>query len=326
MRWLQTLLALSWTGLPAMTMGAALDQESYVRVGASVLRIEAPRVQGGFALGSGVAVASDKVVTNCHVTHDARAIHVLRGGLRFAASAQASDIEHDICLLDVPGLDAAAVPLGSGATLSVGQPLSALGYTGGLGLQNSPGEVLALHRFEGGHVIQTSSFFTSGASGGGLFDADGRLVGILTFRLRGGVGHYFSGPVEWVRGLLDGSSAVRFEPVGPAPAGPRRPYWQALSDALPRFLRAAVLLREDRWSDLEVLAADWVRDSPEDGEPWYLRGAALEHLGRLPEARDALECALQVDPGRTPALARLASMEQEPGPSPLRVPSDPVCR
>jgi S1-C subfamily serine protease len=41
-------------------------------------------------------------------------------------------------------------------------------------------------------VIQTSTAFTSGASGGGLFDEDGRLVGILTYRLRGASGYYFS--------------------------------------------------------------------------------------------------------------------------------------
>jgi hypothetical protein len=40
--------------------------------------------------------------------------------------------------------------------------------------------------------LQGSAPFTSGASGGGLFDADKRLVGILMFRMRGAGAQYFS--------------------------------------------------------------------------------------------------------------------------------------
>jgi serine protease Do len=272
-----------------------LDPATYVRLGASVLMVEAPRVQGGYAVGSSVIVAPETVVTNCHVTRDAREISVLQGGLRFAADAQASDIERDLCLLRVPGLPAPAVPIGRSATMHIGEPVAALGYSAGAGLQQSPGEVVELHRFDDARVIQSSAAFNSGASGGALFDGQGRLVGILTFRLRGGHLHYFAAPAEWIAALLASPPRVPFVAVGPAPRT-RRAFWQAPPDHLPRFLRAKSMQLDRRWLELETLTADWAREQPDDGEPWFLRGTALEQLGRRAEARQVLACALVVDP------------------------------
>lgn len=300
---MKALLSLLLAGLP-LVGHAVMDRAAFVGLASSVVRIEAPRPAGGFSLGSGVAVGRDTVVTNCHVTRDARQVNVIRDGVRWPARAQASDIARDLCLLQVPGLAAPVVAIGKADDLHFGQPVNALGYTGGLGLQNSAGEVLELHHHDGGRVIQTSNWFTSGASGGGLFDDDGRLVGILTFRLRGGEAHYFAAPAEWVRQLLDHGDLVPVTPLDPL----RQPYWQLDARLQPRFLRAAVLLRDDRWRELEGLAADWVRAEPRDGEPWFLLGEALQMLGRTPEARGALECSLRLEPARPAARRRLAEM------------------
>jgi hypothetical protein len=311
---LPRLLVAVLTGLLPLTPAAAPDQAAFVRMGASVLRIEAPRANGGFSLGSGVTVAPDKVVTNCHVTRDAREIHVVRGAMRWPVAAQASNLDHDLCLLQVPGLQARSVPLGRAADLSVGQPVTALGYTGGIGMQNSRGEVIELHRYDGAHVIQASNRFGSGASGGGLFDDDGRLVGILTFRLRGGEAHYFAAPVEWVQRMLANPDPASFETIAPLDS-PLRAFWQRSAGAQPRFLQAAVLRRDDKWTELAAMAVAWLRADVSDGEPWYLLGVALERLNQPVAARLALECALRVEP--TPRAARrwLASLfvREQPG-------------
>ena len=85
---------------------AEIDQSRLLGLSASVLKIESLRVQGGFSLGTGVVVAPERLVTNCHVTHDALKINVLRGGQRWLAVSQRSDVGHDLCLLRVPGLKA----------------------------------------------------------------------------------------------------------------------------------------------------------------------------------------------------------------------------
>ncbi len=291
-------------GVPAH---AALERAAFVSLGASVMRVEAPRPHGGFSLGSGVAVGADKVVTNCHVTRDAREVHVVRHGVRWPAQSQASDLSRDLCLLDVPGLQAPVVPLGRSASLAIGQPVTALGYTGGIGIQSSSGEVVDLHRHDGARVIQSTNWFSSGASGGGLFDDDGRLVGILTFRLRGGEAHYFAAPAEWVSQMLAESRSGSFRKVMPLDSQPL-PYWQARASAQPHFLKAAVLVRDARWGELETLASEWSRNDPDDAEPWYLLGAALDRLDRPGEARRALECALRLEPAHAQARTRLTEL------------------
>jgi hypothetical protein len=300
--------SLSWLGaLLAGTLAAApghaeVDRAAFLRLASSVLKVEAIRVQGGYSLGSGVVVAPHKVVTNCHVTRDATEIHVLRSGLRLAVDAQASDVEHDLCVLRVPDLQAAPVALGRASALRIGEPVTALGYTGGLGMQNVRGDVVALHRLDGGSVIQSSNWFNSGASGGGLFDDELRLVGILTFRLRGGAAHYFAAPVEWIEPLLGDDRPAR----GIAPFGAQElAFWQRPQEAQPDFLKAAVLERNRDWPALDALSSAWSRGTPADPEPWYLRGLALAQLGRLAPARSALERAVEIEPASSAAWYRL---------------------
>ncbi len=307
----------------AVPAHAALDQALFVSTGASVLRIEVPRSGGGYGLGSGVAVDEGAVVTNCHVTRDASEIFVVRGEARLAVTAQASDQGHDLCLLDVPGLHAPAVPLGRSAALSVGQSLTAIGYTGGAGLTRSLGEVVELHRLDGARVIQSSNQFNSGASGGGLFDDSGALVGILTFRLRGAQAHYFAAPAEWVQQLLDASRRGAYEKVGPLPRQPAA-YWEAMDSRRPHFLEAAALRHAMRWQELQERAHTWLRAEPGDAEPWVALGMALVRLGRMQEGRSALECALRLDRSHHAARAWLAqtlpaAMSWLDGPAPCVV-------
>jgi hypothetical protein len=289
--------------LASPAANAALERAELIGIAGSVLRIEAPRASGGYSVGSGVAVGNDRVITNCHVTRDAQAITVVRGSERWPARGQIANAERDLCLLTVPGLVAPAARLGQAGSLAIGQMLSALGYTGGLGIQSSDGEVVELHRHDGGHVIQSSNWFSSGASGGGLFDDAGALVGILTFRLRGGETHYFAAPVEWVRQLIDNAGSA-------APSSNPRalPYWQVQPDVQPRFLRAALMRRESRWSDLAALAREWLQTATDDAEPWHLLGLALTRLDRPADALAALECALHLSPSHAAVRSSLDAL------------------
>ena len=301
------LLIAALLAVQALPSRAALARAEIMGLAASVLRIEVPRERGAVSLGSAVAVGPERVVTNCHVTRDGRAIHVLRGGVRWPAHALRSDFARDLCLLGVPGLKAPVVPLGHASALAIGQRVAALGYTGGVGIQSSAGQVLELHRHDGGHVIQSNNRFSSGASGGGLFDEQARLVGILTFRLRGGDAHYFAAPVEWVRQMLDAES----DP--PDRAAPNLAYWQAASSQQPLFLQAAALQRDDRWNDLATLTRHWLRQAHGDAEPWHLLGLALTHLNQPQAARAALECSLHLAPAHITVRANLDRLRAHGG-------------
>jgi hypothetical protein len=302
---MKRLLVLVLWLLAASAVRADMDRAVLIGLSASVLKIEVVRVQGGFSLGSGVVVAPEKILTNCHVTRDALKVNVLRGGARWLAASQLSDVDHDLCLLRVPGLRASVVTLGQSEQLKPGQPLIALGYTGGAGMQNSQGEVIALHRFDGSRVIQSSNWFSSGASGGGLFDEDQRLVGILTFRLPGDETHYFAAPAEWLQAMLAAPGEEGYSDVVPDRLQ-QLAYWQWPVLDQPRFLKAALLQRDEQWPELESVALEWARADASDPEPWYLLGVALAQMNRLPEAQHALECSLAIEPASAAAWARLA--------------------
>jgi len=246
---------------------ADAERVTLLALAASVLQVEAPDDRGRLSLGSGVVVGPERVVSNCHVTRASSLVLVLYGGERWQATGQVVDMGHDLCLLQVPGLPAPPVSMGRAATLHVGDAVQALGYTGGMGLQRSAGEVVALHLLDGAPVVQSSNWFSSGASGGGLFDAAGHLVGVLTFRLRGGAAHYFAAPSEWVQSLLAQAEVGAWQTVQP-----QEPlalsYWQQPASGQPRFLREAAVQRDHQRAAPTVLdPAAPQRSGPSNDRP-----------------------------------------------------------
>lgn len=300
---------------------AAIDPGTLIKLSTSVLKVEVIRAQGGYSLGSGVVIGADSVVTNCHVTRDARRIAVLQDGLRLPAQSQRVDAYHDLCLLRVRGIDSARA-VEFGRQLVVGQAVTAVGHTAGA-LQSSVGMVLALHRMDGGRVIQSSNYFNSGASGGGLFDAESRLVGILSFRLRGATAHYFAMPAEWLVRQIQGAEGE--EPVAPHRSG-ELAFWEQPMEAQPFFLRAAVLENDGNWRALQPLAAEWLRRDATDPEPWYLLGLALDQQDLPNEARHALECSLAIAPDFETARARLERLSRRHEPKPESTAASLPCR
>lgn len=294
--------------LSANAAHAEFDRRSLVQLGRSVLRIEAEGDGGRLQLGSGVVIAKEHVVTNCHVTRNASSISVVQAGARWSAQAQAVDMERDLCVLQVPGLPNAPVGLGHAGLLREGQELAALGYTGGPALSISGGSVVALHHWDGQLVIQCSNGFTSGASGGGLFDRDGALVGILTFRLPGGRTHYYAVPAEWLQERVQ--RALRFEPIAPLHG---QSFWQRPTAAQPFFLQAAALERAGQWDALLQLAERWVREDARDAEPLYLRAVAQEGLGRDAAAVSDWRRSLELDANYSRSWARLARLYHRTG-------------
>ncbi len=207
----------------------------FQRIGARIVRVIAAEDGGRTGFGSGVPIGRNLVVTNCHVTRHAHAIQVVargdEGGVALDVEAQAIDVEHDLCLLRTAA-SLPVAPFPTGAPPRLGDWVVGIGYTGGLRLGIQTGLVTALYPWDGASVVRSSTAFNSGASGGGLFNRADELIGILTFRGRGGTAPFFSLPVAWVGGLLGRSSFVAVAPQGPAPS-----FWEKEGSEQPPFLR-----------------------------------------------------------------------------------------
>jgi len=287
-------IAGAWT-LQALVAGAsadALQPSAFVTVASGVVRVEATRKQGGLSIGSGITIAPSIVVTNCHVVRDALAIDISGGGAVWTVTGVAADGVYDVCFLRVPTWNGRPATLGERGSLRLGQPVAAIGFTGGVGKTMRFGRVQALHPLDGGRIIESDTAFSSGASGGGLFDAKGALVGLLTFRLKGRGGSYYSLPVAWIRDRLpiDGDWAE----VAPLPAA--LPFWQRDVDTMPFFMRAAPLYSQERWGELLELTQRWSAAEPRDAEPLCLRGDAMQKLGRPEAAVAAYTEAVELGP------------------------------
>ena len=279
--------------------GMPFDQAYWIAVSSGVVKIEVSR-PGGYSLGTGVVVDRGKVVTACHVLRGGARVAVLYAGLRHSAVARNTSAERDICLLRVPTLEAPPVVLRPTSRLAIGEDVGAIGFSAGARVHYVHGVVERLHRYDGGVVVQGSAAFTSGASGGGLFDADKRLVGILMFRMRGAGAQYFSVPVEWMAGGLDGSAD---EAVDADIAS--EPFWNRAPDRLPYFMRANVLLSEQRWNDLPILLSQWKLDEPSSAEPDFLAGELDSHHGQTALALVDYREAVARDPGHALAWSGL---------------------
>lgn len=152
------------------------------------------------AMGSAVVVGQERLVTNCHVLAKAARVWVARQNARHSATLEHPDPERDLCLLKAAGLAAPPVTVGNVHDLKPGSRVYAIGSPRGLEQTISDGLLSGVRRTSGGEftALQITVPISRGSSGGGLFDAQGRLIGITTFTLRDAQNVNFAVPATWI--------------------------------------------------------------------------------------------------------------------------------
>ena len=255
------------------TLGVQAAQTAATDPAATVYKIRAKR-DGHIADGSAVLIAPGRLLTACHVTRDAQLIKAGREEIEWRAYPVIFDIEHDLCVLSVPELSA-AIPATIGATqdLRLGDPVIAVGYPRGGKRDESHGEIKGLHTLDGGTVLQVSAGFDHGKSGGGLFDASGRLIGIIGFKTRAGRDFNFALPLDWAGDAIPGQAAIKSH------AKRELAFWQRPIKQRPLFLRAASLEANRDWDTLLGVAHEWVAADEFNPSSWFCLGRALTKLG-----------------------------------------------
>jgi serine protease Do len=146
-----------------------------------------PGPEQGGSLGSGFIVdASGLVVTNNHVVGDARTVTVqLSDGREFKGTVLGKDPKTDIAVVRIEGGSGfKAVAWGDSDRARVGDAVFAVGSPFGLGNTVTSGIVSARGREIGAgpydDFLQVDAAINSGNSGGPLFDAWGRVIGVNT--------------------------------------------------------------------------------------------------------------------------------------------------
>jgi S1-C subfamily serine protease len=160
------------------------------RVGPSVVGLGR-----GWGRGSGAVIAPGHVLTCAHNLRGDDVTVTRADRERVTARVSATDLDLDLAVLDVDTGDAPAVEWPETAgTPEIGTPVVALADPGGRGLRATLGFVsVAGRRFRGPRgrrvegAIEHSAPLPRGSSGGPLVDADGRLLGVNSIRLEGGL-------------------------------------------------------------------------------------------------------------------------------------------
>ncbi|MDA3833923.1 MAG: trypsin-like peptidase domain-containing protein [Spirochaetales bacterium] len=267
--------------LSASVVQSKIASEVFKEVSPSVVVIRTYDTQGNDKmLGSGVTLKDGVVVTNCHVLKDAATIQVDRHDIKYPATLLQSDWDRDICSLSVNGLKGQAVTKGSTTHLQVGDKVYVVGAPQGLDLTLSDGLISSLHPVAGGQYLQITAPISPGSSGGGLFDAEGRLIGLPTFYLAGGQQLNFAVPVEWVNEL----------PKRNAPAP------KAKKTTSTEWLNQTIEFEEVKdWPGMLKHTYRWVKNQPREGA-WLNLGRAYEKNNQLNKSIEAFQQALRINP------------------------------
>jgi len=249
------------------------EQAGTIDPGAAVYKIRVKR-DGHVADGSAVLVAPGRLLTACHVIRSAQSIRVGLEETQWQAYPTMAAIKHDLCTLDVPEL-ASATPAAIGETerLELGDPVIAVGYPRGGRRDTRFGQLKGLHAFDGANVLQVSAQFDSGTSGGGLFDASGRLIGIIGFKAMAGGNFNFALPLIWAGDAVPGQAAITAD----QPQG-QQAFWERPNAERPLFLRAASLEANGEWEGLRSVAEEWVATDELNPASWLCLSRALGKL------------------------------------------------
>lgn len=290
----------------------AYDKQALIDAFFSVVMIRGYNESGGVAYGSGVVVGQDKVITNCHVFRATKQPWVSKGEDVYQITSVKADVWHDLCLVKTQPMPINPVKLGGSMNLQRGQEVVGFGHSNG-----SPAPLTSTGTVRGiyddatstGKVIRTTAKFLMGASGSGLFDMDGHLIGVNTFKTAGKGGSvHFAVPVEWIENLDKQTEISTFPITGKA-------LWEEDEDKKPFYMQAAVPESRQDWVALAAVSEKWTMAEPKSTDAWYSLGLALENINKTDLAAKAYKESSELDPLHYEALVRLGMIAKNKGDS-----------
>ncbi len=232
--------------------------------------------------GSGVVIGPGQVMTNCHVVQDAVTLRVRSGEKEFPATVVSGNIPRDLCRLEVKDLAAPSVTIRVSSDVKPGEQVHTVGNPLGFGLAVGSGLVSAIKRTGDDIQIYTSAPTSPGSSGGGLFDGQGRLIGITTAQYLDAQNFNRALPAEWITDLIKNGA-----PWKTPPKTEPDPDW---------LMRTESLREAGDWAKLEEWARRWQEYWPTSADADELLGLALLKQDKYQDAMAALSSAVKKAP------------------------------
>lgn len=284
----------------------AFDREKLLGSFYSIVMIRGHNPDGSLAYGSGVVVEPKKVLTNCHIFRQTKEPWISRGEDTFTIDSVQADRYHDLCLITSEALPFPPAQIGSATSMKKGEEILAIGHSSASPAPiTSIGAIKSIYPFENGNVIRSTARFAMGASGSGLFDSEGHLIGINTFKTPGKNAYFYALPIEWL-------ASVKAKPVDTFPIDGKT-FWEEDDDHKPLFMQVAEPEIQQDWGKLSTIAEKWIKAEPNNSEAWFELGFAQEHLNQKTEAEKSYRHAIMLNGQNIDALFRVGLIASERG-------------
>ena len=278
---------------------ALTPQEIYRQAERQVFVLEVLDEKGAlFSFHTAVLFDQDTVATQCDSVQGAPSLRLRQGAAIYPATITAQkDSARNLCLLHAPGVGESTTKLRDDDP-QTGSQVYAVSNALGLGISIAEGVVSGIRASRGESLIQFTAAIAPGSEGGGLFDAEGRLIGLISYRQRDGQNVNFALPARWLKEIEQRAASTD------AAEG-----WRA---------KALTLEREAKWDELVQHASAWSKALADSAEAWLWLGSAQTRRQDWAAAEIAYREALRREPSATEAgivLARVLLAQNKPQPA-----------
>ena len=176
----------------------------FTRVSPNVWVVQAVDAQGKvLASGSAVATGPGTAVTSCQLLAKASTAALKRDNVSYGATLVFPDVARDMCQLRIANFAAPPLGIAPANALQVGMPLYIVGSPRGKELTLGVGMLAGLRRNDAGQLeaLQLVGPPEAGLGGAGIFDAQGRLVGLAGTAPAGSASANLAMPASWIAEL-----------------------------------------------------------------------------------------------------------------------------
>ncbi len=192
----------------------------FEQVAPSVVHISTPK-----SVGSGFFVDSKGLIlTNVHVIGEADEVKVvtLEGRSYTGRVVEKGREDVDVALVQIEARNPTRpLAFANGSSASIGSWTGAIGHALNLGWTFTTGIVSNVHRSNSSYMIQTQTPINPGNSGGPLFNKDGLVVGVNTWKLKESEGLNFAiridTAMQYLNGLLPICNCIIIETLEATP-------------------------------------------------------------------------------------------------------------
>ncbi|MBA7529487.1 Cell division coordinator CpoB [subsurface metagenome] len=245
------------------------------------------------AQGSGFIVRSDgAIVTNLHVISDATSIKIKThtGKYLEVIGILYVDSSNDVVILKAKGENLPVVTIGNSEQIKIGEKVYVIGSPMGLENTISEGIVGGIRKTSKisnkRKVIQISAPVSHGSSGGPVFNARGKVIGIATSMLKGAQNINFAMPVNVVKRKINKKEIIVLEKVPTMACNPD--YW---------FWIGYHLYKAGKYKEAIVAYRRAIQIKPNYAEAYLTMGVTYEKLGRWEEVIDSYKKVIDLNPG-----------------------------